>query len=264
MSLPDRQPPRRRIAIGNWKMNKTVSEAVSFVREVSGALSGDHGIEIWVAPPFTALAAVAAALEGTRVGVAAQNLFWEERGAYTGEVSPSQLAEAGARAVLIGHSERRSLFGETDEGVARKLRAALDHELMPVVCIGETLDQRTAGDMEAVISSQIAKGLEGGTPVPAGRLVMAYEPVWAIGTGRVATAGQIAEVHRLIRDRVSAILGAEASGTPILYGGSVTPDNIVELAGIDELDGVLVGGASLKSDSFARIVRGLAGAAEIK
>jgi triosephosphate isomerase (TIM) len=243
------------MVVGNWKMYKTATEAESFARDLSREISAQPGVEVWIAPSFASLVPVARAIRGTKIGLAAQDLFWEAEGAYTGEVSPAHLAEAGCGGVLIGHSERRRYFNETDETVSRKTAAALRHRLVPIVCVGETLEERESGKTTERLESQIGRGLEG---IPAGEgksIVIAYEPVWAIGTGRVATTAQVAESHRLIRKRISDMLSDTADGVPILYGGSVTPENVGELSKLDEVDGVLVGGASLKIESFMKIVR---------
>ena len=211
--------------------------------------------EVVVAPVFTAVAAVAEALKGSDIKVAAQDLFWEGRGAFTGEVSAPLLLDAGAVAALVGHSERRQLFGETDEGGNRKTRAALDTGLLPIVCVGETLAEREAGAVEAVLGRQVRGGLAGLTGEQVAGLAVAYEPVWAIGTGRTATPAQANEAHAYIRSLISSLFGATvASRVRILYGGSVTPTSVDELMREPEIDGVLVGGASLKADSFLRIV----------
>jgi triosephosphate isomerase len=241
----------------NWKMHKTRAEALAFVREF-GALSADtSGVELVIAPPFTALAAVADAARATRIGVAAQDLYFEPEGAFTGEVSGLMIKEAGASHVIIGHSERRRLFGDTDGWVNRKLRAALTAGLVPIVCIGETLMERERGETLAVLDRQVRLGLEGVTPDEAATLVLAYEPVWAIGTGRHATPAEAGEAHAHIRSRLGQWLGAAAADRcRILYGGSVKPDNIKALMAPDDVDGALVGGASLDPASFLQIVRG--------
>ena len=246
------------MAVGNWKMHKTASEAVSVAAEVAQGVKALQGIEVLIAPPFTALHPVGKAIQGTTLGLAAQDVYWEEQGAYTGEVSPLQLKDVGCRAVLVGHSERRHAFSESDEMVARKTQAALRHNLVPIVCMGETQEQRRANETAEVLERQLDEGLRGMGQEHAGTLVIAYEPVWAIGTGQGATVKQVAESHRLIRKRISAIFEPKGKRVPILYGGSVTPENIKDLATIDELDGVLVGGASLDPDKFLAIVKTLA------
>ena len=246
---------RTPLLAANWKMHKTVAEAVAFVRAfLPLAADADHA-EIVIAPPFTALAALAAACRGANIAVAGQDVHWEGHGAFTGEVSVAMLAEAGASHVIIGHSERRRLFGETDATVNRKVRAALAGELTPIVCIGETLDQREADETEAVLDGQIDGGLAGLDAPQIGTIVVAYEPVWAIGTGRTATPDQAQAAHAHIRGRLAGLAGAEAAERcRLLYGGSVKPGNAAELAAQADVDGALVGGASLDPDSFARIV----------
>jgi triosephosphate isomerase len=246
---------------GNWKMFKTVTEAVVFAKELRSVVKDVAGVEIVVAPPFTAVHAVAEALRNTNVGVAAQNLHWEREGAFTGEVSPQMVKEAGAEYVIIGHSERRRLFGETDANVARKTIAALAAGLGPIVCVGETLEERDRDETLAVLDRQVKGGLDGLTAEQVADLVIAYEPVWAIGTGRNATSAQAEESHRHIRERLKQWFGADAADRcHILYGGSVKPDNIAELIREPDVDGALVGGASLEVRSFAEIVTRSAGA----
>jgi triosephosphate isomerase len=212
--------------------------------------------EVLVAPPFTALGAVSEALKGSRILVAGQNMHAEQEGAFTGEISAGMLKSAGASHVILGHSERRQLFGETDEGVGRKARVAFDAGLVPIVCVGETLDEREAGRIFAVVERQLDAALTRLTPDEAASAVVAYEPVWAIGTGRVATPEQAQDVHAFIRKRVHATHGeGVAQAQRILYGGSVKPDNVDGLMGQPDIDGALVGGACLKADSFLRIVR---------
>jgi triosephosphate isomerase len=248
---------RTPLIAGNWKMFKTLPEALALV----GALRDDLGKgpvshEVLVAPPFTALQAVAKALEGSRILIAAQNMHHEKEGAFTGEVSPAMVKDAGASHVILGHSERRQLFGETDEGVGRKTRAAVDHGLTPIACVGETLAEREAARIFEVVERQLDRALERLTPDEASTAVVAYEPVWAIGTGRVATPGQAQEVHAFIRRRIATTHGdAVAQATRILYGGSVKPDNVDGLMAQADIDGALVGGACLKAESFLRIIR---------
>jgi triosephosphate isomerase len=207
-----------------------------------------------LAPPFTALTTVAQEIQGSAIRLAAQDMFWEKQGAFTGEISPAMLIDAGCRLVIIGHSERRQYFGETEATVNKKIRAALEADLTPIVCIGETLAQREAEETMAVITSQVTEGLAGLSSAEMARLIMAYEPVWAIGTGRTASPDQAQEVHVFIRRLLVDRAGAEvANGLRILYGGSVTPDNIRELAQAPDIDGALVGGASLKAESFLKI-----------
>jgi triosephosphate isomerase len=240
---------------GNWKMYKTVHEAVVFVKELKLVVKDVTGVEIVVAPPFTAVHAVAEAVRNTNVGVAAQNLFWEREGAFTGEVSPGMIKGAGAEYVIIGHSERRRLFGETDAIVNRKVIAAIGAGLTPIVCIGETLDERERNETLAVLDRQIKDGLDQLSGDQIAELVIAYEPVWAIGTGRTATAMQAGEAHAHIRQRLRQWFGADAADRcHVIYGGSVKPDNIRELVAEPDVDGALVGGASLEVRSFADIV----------
>jgi len=240
---------------GNWKMFKTVAEAVVFVKELRSAIKDVIGVEIVVAPAFPAVHAVAEAARNTNIGVAAQNLFWEAWGAFTGEVSGPMIKEAGAEYVIVGHSERRQLFGETDATVNKKVMAAIASGLMPIVCVGETLEQRERNDTLDVLDAQIRGGFEGIKGDEVAALVIAYEPVWAIGTGRVATAAQAGEVHAHIRKRLRQWFGADAADAcHVIYGGSVKPDNIAELLAEADVDGALVGGASLDVRSFADIV----------
>ena len=239
----------------NWKMYKTVHEAVVFVKEFRTIVKDITTIEIVLAPPFTALHAAAEAARSTAIGIAAQDLYWEREGAFTGEVSAAMVKEAGAEFVIIGHSERRRLFQETDETVNRKLLAALAASLTPIVCIGETLEERDRGETLAVLDRQIKVGLDGLTGDQVGALVVAYEPVWAIGTGRNATPEQAAEAHGHIRNRIRQWFGgAAADQCHIIYGGSVKPDNVHALMVLPDVDGALVGGASLDLHAFADIL----------
>ncbi len=240
---------------GNWKMFKTVHEAVVYVKEFRSLVKDIEDVEIVVAPTFTAVHACAEAARNSRVGIAAQNLHWEREGAFTGEISGPMIKEAGAEYVIIGHSERRTLFGETDETVNRKVRAAIAANLIPIACIGETLAEREAGATLSVLDRQIKAGFDGITGEQVGALVIAYEPVWAIGTGRTATAGQAQEAHAHIRQRLRQWFGgAAADECHVIYGGSVKPDNTKELVGQPDVDGALVGGASLDIKSFFEIV----------
>ena len=241
---------------GNWKMNKTVAEAIDLVKQLKASLSGVEGVEVAVAPPFTALYAVQKELEGSSIRLAAQNLFWEEKGAFTGEISPPMLKEVGCHYVILGHSERRQFFGETDETVNRKIKATLSQGLNVIFCIGETLKEREEGKTFAVIERQIAGGLKDIGTGERRIIVIAYEPVWAIGTGKTATPEQAEEVHRFIRKKLEGLFSKEiAEAVRIQYGGSVTPENVKGLMGQENIDGALVGGASLKSDTFSKIVR---------
>jgi triosephosphate isomerase (TIM) len=239
----------------NWKMFKTVHEAVVFIKEIRGIVKDVTDVEIVVAPPFTALHAVAEAARNTPVGVAGQNVHWEREGAFTGEISVGMLKEAGAEYVILGHSERRRLFHETDESVSHKLIASLGGGLCPIVCIGETLEEREANQTMAVLDRQLKTGLDGLSGDQVGTLVLAYEPVWAIGTGRNATPQQAGEAHAHIRGRLRQWFGAGAADhCHVIYGGSVKPDNIHELIRLPDVDGALVGGASLEVRAFADIV----------
>jgi triosephosphate isomerase len=241
---------------GNWKMNKTVGEALDLVRELKTAISGVKEVEVAVAPPFTALDAVRKEIEGSSIRLAAQNLYWEEKGAFTGEISPPMLKEVGCQYVIIGHSERRQLFGESDETVNRRINAALAKGLKVIFCIGETLKEREEGRTFSVIERQIEGGLKGLGGKETTNMVIAYEPVWAIGTGKTATPEQAEEVHRFIREKVEKLYSRQVSEEiRIQYGGSVTPENIKGLMSQPDIDGALVGGASLKAESFSKIVR---------
>jgi triosephosphate isomerase len=240
---------------GNWKMFKTVHEAVVFVKELKSIVKDMSGVEIVVAPPFTAVHAVAEAARNSNIGVSAQDVYWEREGAFTGEVSPAMVKEAGAEYAIVGHSERRRLFGETDAIVTRKALAAFAAGLIPIVCIGETLEERERGETLEILDRQIKHGLEQVTGEQIAELVVAYEPVWAIGTGRTATAQQAGEAHAHIRARLRQWFGAPAAELcHVIYGGSVKPDNIRELIAEADVDGALVGGASLELRSFADIV----------
>ncbi|PYR59749.1 MAG: triose-phosphate isomerase [Acidobacteria bacterium] len=239
----------------NWKMYKTVHEAVVFVKEFRKLVQDVSDVEIVVAPPFTAVHAVAEAARSSNVGVAGQDLHWEREGAFTGALSAGMLKEAGAEYVIIGHSERRRLFGETDATVNRKLVAAIGAQLTPIVCIGETLEERERNETLPVLDRQIKQGLDGVHADQIAAMVIAYEPVWAIGTGRNATPAQAGEAHAHIRSRLRQWFGGDAAEQcHIIYGGSVKPDNIRELSSLADVDGALVGGASLDVRSFHEIV----------
>lgn len=243
---------RRPFIAANWKMNKTVPEAMDFVHAFLPSVADIHDADIAVAPPFTALFGLAEKLIGTNVKLSAQNVFYEEKGAFTGEVSPAMLIDVGCEYVIIGHSERRQYFHETDEIVNKKIRASQKNELSVIFCIGESLSQREAGKTYDVLKTQIANGLR---DVDARKLIVAYEPVWAIGTGKTATPGQAQDAHRYIRSKLGEIYNNYADSIRILYGGSVIPENVDSLMACQDVDGALVGGASLKSDSFERIVK---------
>jgi triosephosphate isomerase len=247
---------RTPLVAGNWKMFKTVHEAVVYAKEFRSLVKDIDDVEIVLAAPFTAVHAVAEAVRNSNIAVAAQNLFWEKEGAFTGEVSAPMVREAGAEYVLIGHSERRQLFGETDLTVNRKVGAALAAGLVPIVCIGETLAEREKNETMDVLDRQIKQGLDGLTGEQVAGLVIAYEPVWAIGTGRNATTDQAQEAHAHIRRRLRSWFGADAGDkVQVLYGGSVKPDNIAGLVAQEDVDGALVGGASLTAQSFVEIVK---------
>jgi triosephosphate isomerase (TIM) len=240
---------------GNWKMFKTVDEAVKYVKEFRALVKDLTHVEIVLATPFTAIHAAAEAARNSNVEIAAQDVYWEREGAFTGEISAPMIREAGAEYVIVGHSERRTLFGETDETVNRKTRAAFEADLTPIVCIGETLAQREAGETFAVLDTQLARGLEGLRTAQLAQAVIAYEPVWAIGTGRNATPQQAAEAHAHIRGRLREQFGEETSDLcRVIYGGSVKPENISELIAQPDVDGALVGGACLKVEGFFEIV----------
>jgi triosephosphate isomerase (TIM) len=248
------------IIAGNWKMYKTVAEAVKYVKEFRSIVKDVTGVEIVVAPTFTALHAAAEAARNSNIVIAGQDLHWEREGAFTGEVSGAMLREAGAEYVIIGHSERRTLFGETDASVNRKTAGAFAAGLTPIVCIGETLDQRERNETLAVLDRQIKQGFDGVTADQLAQLVIAYEPVWAIGTGRTATSAQAQEAHAHIRGRVRQWFGGEAADLcHVIYGGSVKPENIAEIVSQADVDGALVGGASLDVRAFADIVMRTAG-----
>jgi triosephosphate isomerase (TIM) len=246
---------RMPLIAGNWKTYKTVHDAVLFVKELKVVVKDVSDVDIVVAPPFTAVHAAAEAARNTNICVAAQDLYWEREGAFTGEVAPGMIKEAGAEYAIVGHSERRRLFGETDAIVNRKVTAAIGAALTPIVCIGETLDERERDQTLAVLDRQIKDGLDGLTAQQIADLVIAYEPVWAIGTGRTATATQAGEAHAHIRKRIRQWFGGDAADRcHVIYGGSVKPDNIREIIAEPDVDGALVGGASLEVRSFADIV----------
>ncbi len=248
---------RRKFVCGNWKMHKTAAEARALLAELRGLAEGlAEQVDVAVAPPFTALAAAAEALRGSKVQLAAQDVHWEAQGAFTGEVSAPMLAEAGCRHVIVGHSERRQLFGETDETVRKKAGAVLAAGMRPIVCLGETLAEREAGRTLEVVSRQVRGGLSGIPASALAAITVAYEPVWAIGTGRTATAAQAQEVHAAIRAILRELGGPAADQMRIQYGGSVKPDNAAELLAGPDVDGALVGGASLKAQDFVHIVKG--------
>src|SRR3954470_4372904 len=246
---------RRAFICGNWKMHKTAAEAVQLVRELKAKARTQA--QVAVAPPFTALAAVRQELQGSAIQLFAQNCHAEKQGAFTGEVSAPMLREAGCEGVILGHSERRQLFGETDDGVSRKLRAALEAGLHAIVCVGETLQEREGNRTWEIVSRQVRGAFAALAAEQIGRCTVAYEPVWAIGTGKTATTAQAQEVHGQIRALLRELAGAGAADSMrIQYGGSVKPDNAAELLAQPDIDGALVGGASLKAEDFARIIAG--------
>jgi triosephosphate isomerase len=258
MSVGSKHPMGRRIvAAGNWKLNKTPSETRSTILSLKNKLAGlSSRAEVIVFPPFVSLTTAVETVGDTGLKVGAQNVYWEKSGAFTGETSVGMLEAAGVTHVLIGHSERRTLFGETDETVARRLAAVLDGVMIPVVCVGEVLEERESGATPEVLSRQVRGALGNVAPDHLSRVVVAYEPVWAIGTGRTATPEIANDAHSLIRSAIAGIFGRSAAeGVSILYGGSVKPENTAGLMAESEVDGVLVGGASLDPGTFAEIVR---------
>lgn len=246
---------RTPLIAGNWKMYKTVSESVQTAGRISELTRDVDGVEIMIAPTFTALCPVSEALKGNPISVGAQNMHWDREGAFTGEISAAMLVSAGCRYVIIGHSERREYFGESDQTVNKKIVAALQAGLTPILCIGESEKQREAGQTFSVLDKQLNMGLEGLFADALKHLVVAYEPIWAIGTGKTATSGQAQEVHLFLRSTLTKIQGELlAQHIRILYGGSVKPQNIVELMAMPDIDGALVGGASLDAGTFSQIV----------
>jgi triosephosphate isomerase len=250
---------RTPLIAGNWKMNKTASEGTELVRAIAASVGIESAVQVVICPPFTALASVSAAVEGTHLAVGAQNMHDKINGAFTGEVSGAMLRNLHVTHVILGHSERRSLFGEDDAFINRKVLAALEASLKPILCVGELLSEREAGTTQEVVRRQIEKGLAG---VPAGKsdqVIIAYEPVWAIGTGKTATPAMAQEVHAFIRQLLTKQFGAEAAARiRILYGGSMKPDNADALLAEHDIDGGLIGGASLESKSFVDLVRSAA------
>lgn len=249
---------RTPLIAGNWKMNLDTQASVSLVEAIAAEIEGLKDVDVLVAPPFTNLHAVRAAIGGARIDLGAQNMHWETSGAYTGEISGKMLLEAGCTHVILGHSERRSYFKETDEMIDLKVKSAVDLGLTPILCVGETLEEREAGQMPQVVTGQLEGSLKGFTErrtLPASA-ILAYEPVWAIGTGRTASPEQAQEVHGLIREWLEKHFGRETAGqVRVLYGGSVKPDNVADLMAKPDIDGALVGGASLKADSFIKLIR---------
>ncbi|HJV64710.1 MAG TPA: triose-phosphate isomerase [Geomonas sp.] len=247
---------RKPVIAGNWKLYKTRNEALALIEELAPLVKGVDNVEIVVAPVFTVLPTLIGAVSGTGINLAGQDVFWEEEGAFTGEVSPRMLLDAGAGYVIIGHSERRQYFGETEQTVNKKMKAALKGALVPIMCIGETLASREAGETFQVLEAQLKGGLEGLSATQFAPVIVAYEPVWAIGTGKTATDEQAQEAHAFIRGVLAGLFGHQvADKTRVLYGGSVKPENIKGLMACPDIDGALVGGASLKGASFASLVR---------
>ena len=247
---------RRLLIAGNWKMHKTVQEAVELVRELKELVSDVKDRDILVCPPFTALYAVSRELEGSNIALGAQNMFYEEKGAFTGEISPLMVKDVGCSYVILGHSERRHIFGETDELINKKVLSAVNHGLIPILCVGETLQEREEDKTKEVIERQVKEGLKGLNETS--EFVIAYEPVWAIGTGKTATPELAEKVHSFIREILAEMFGKEkADSIRILYGGSVQPENAAGLMSQPNIDGSLVGGASLKAESFAKIVKSI-------
>jgi triosephosphate isomerase len=254
--MADDAVPRPPVIVGNWKMHTTLAEARGLAAGIRDGCRGLSGIRVAVCPPFTALAAVAEVLQGSGIVAGAQDAHWEAAGAYTGAVSPAQVRDAGARLVILGHSERRQGAGETDDVVRRKVTAALAHDLVPLVCVGETAVERAAARTLAVVMGQLESALASRPPAEVGRCWLAYEPVWAIGTGQTATPAQAAEVHAELRAGLGRLAGpALAAACPILYGGSVKAEVTAALMTEPEIDGALVGGASLRAADFIGIVR---------
>lgn len=244
---------RKWIVAGNWKMNNDIGESIALARGIRKELPQIKNGEVVLCPPFTALSSVAAVIAGSSIKLAAQNMHHEDKGAFTGEVSPGMLTDVGCQYVIIGHSERRKYFLESDEIVNLKVKKALSSGLLPIVCVGETEEERLQGITSFVVGRQVKKALYGREEIE--RVVIAYEPVWAIGTGKVATSGEAQEVHKFIRDILYELYGEKSSPVSILYGGSVTKDNIGDLISQPDIDGALVGGASLQIDGFLGIVR---------
>ena len=256
---------RKLFIAGNWKMNTTRDEAVTLVDGIKEKITAGHEVDVGVCPPFTYLEAVAEAARGSRIIIGAQNVYFETKGAYTGEISPFMLKDIGCERVIIGHSERRHILKETDEMINKKVKVSLEAELFPILCVGELLEEREAGRTEEVVKRHLREGLKGVSEQNARRVVIAYEPVWAIGTGKTATPEQAQEVHKFIRALLKEMYNAEtAEDMVIQYGGSVKPENAQELLMRKDIDGALVGGASLKVDSFAGIIDGAYSANAIK
>lgn len=245
----------RYLIAGNWKMHKTGAEAVALARQIRNKAVTSHLTDILICPPFTALVPVAEIVADSNVKLGAQNVHWEEQGAFTGEISPGMIADTGAEWVIVGHSERRTLFGDTGETINLKLKSLLNHKLHPILCVGETLQQREADEVAAVLTMQLQEALQGLTEADMSQLTIAYEPIWAIGTGKVATPEQADLTHKLLRDWLSENYSDQiANNMRILYGGSVKPDNAADLFSCANINGALIGGAALKVDDFAAII----------
>ena len=245
---------RRPLIAANWKMHMTIADATELARRVVESCREMSDVDIVMAPPFTAIAAVRSEVKGTAIRLGAQDLYWEEKGAFTGEISPDMVKDTGCDYAIVAHSERRQLFGETDKSANRKVVAALTHDLIPILCVGETGAERDRGVTYVVVDRQVKEALKDLAETQLERLVIAYEPIWAIGTGRTATPEQAEEVHQLIRGQLARLFSSDAAAqVRILYGGSVKPDNVDDLMAEADIDGALVGGASLKAESFARI-----------
>ncbi len=246
---------RRKLIAGNWKMNKTADEAVALAKEIVAVAKDANNTDVMIAPTFVCLSEVSKIVAGTNVKLGCQNMYFEESGAYTGEISADMLKSVGVEYVILGHSERRSIFGETDEIINKKIKKTIEKGLIPVFCIGETLEEREAGKAEAVVNEQTTKGLAGISEADAAKVVIAYEPVWAIGTGKTATPEDADSIHKTIRDTLGSMYSANlADGMKILYGGSMNDANAKELLGKENIDGGLIGGAALVSDKFATII----------
>lgn len=247
---------RKPFIAGNWKMYKTIPESLNLAKKLSLLVKDIHNRDILICPPLTTLYSVYQIIKDTNIILGAQNMHWEAEGAFTGEVSPVMLKDCGCKFVIIGHSERRQYFHETNETINKKIKSALKHELVPIVCVGEKLEEREKGITEKIVETQIKEGLQGLSTDEMANLVIAYEPVWAIGTGRTATPDDADRVHSFIRNLLSELFNSKvAEKLRILYGGSVKPDNIDKLMEKENIDGVLVGGASLSPESFARIIK---------
>ncbi len=246
---------RKRLIVGNWKMNMLRKEASRLARRLTEVLKNLTNIDIAIAPPYTSLEVVYRIVRGTNIHLAAQDVFWEESGAFTGEISPYMLMDSGCRWVIIGHSERRGVLGETDDMVRKKIKASIEAGLIPIVCVGETLEEREKGKTMKVVEGQIENGLKDSNLDSPNKIAVAYEPIWAIGTGKNATPEEADRLQGFIREIINSNFSKLGNEIRILYGGSVTPQNIKELLSSPNVDGALVGGASLKADSFSRIVQ---------